>query len=250
MTNKSSIDQQQDMLAANIAAVRARITAAAQKVDRDPADITLVAVSKTKPLELVQIAYNLGMRHFGENRVQEALTKIAAFHPQDISWQMIGHLQTNKSNKVVGAFDCIHSVDSLHLAQTLQRHAEKVSQERQTAFRQPILLQVNISGENTKEGLTAEEVFTVARQIVALPNLEVQGLMTVAPLVHDPEEVRPVFRNLRLLRDRLRNEVSEGSWHHLSMGMTDDYTVAIEEGATIVRVGRAIFGEREQPPRQ
>lgn len=228
----------EEHLAANIAQVRSNIAAAAQRAGRDPDEITLVAVSKTKPVEMVQIAYNLGVTDFGENRIQEALPKIAAFHPQGLRWHMIGHLQSNKAGKVVGSFQSVQSVDGLHLAQILQRHAEEHT------LRLPVLLEVNVAGEQSKAGITPENAVAVARQISALTHLEVQGLMTVAPLVENPEQVRPVFQALRSLRDRLRNEIPECSWHHLSMGMTDDYSVAIEEGATIVRIGRAIFGER------
>ncbi|MBA2678399.1 MAG: YggS family pyridoxal phosphate-dependent enzyme [Ktedonobacteraceae bacterium] len=235
---------QEEALAENITAVREQIAEAAQRVGRSPAKVTLVAVSKTKPLELVKIAYKLGTTDFGENRVQEALTKIADFDPTGIRWHMIGHVQSNKAGKVIGSFACIHSVDSLHIAQALNQQAEKASQANATMLRQPILLQVNISGEQSKEGMSEEETPILARQIVALPHLDVQGLMTVAPLVQDPEEVRPVFRHLHELNERLRQEVAGSLWQHLSMGMTDDYRVAIEEGATIVRVGRAIFGER------
>ena len=236
MNTQPTITQSQ--LAANIAHVRNTIAEAAQRVGRTPEEITLVAVSKTKPVELVEIAYNLGVTDFGENRVQEALPKIAAFHPDGLRWHLIGHLQSNKASKVVGPFDYVQSVDSLHIAQTLNRHAGEYGK------RLRVLLQVNISGEESKEGMTATEAPELARQILALPHLEIQGLMTIAPLVQDPEEVRPVFRNLRLLRDQLRAELPDCSWQHLSMGMTDDYIVAIEEGATIVRIGRAIFGER------
>lgn len=225
-------------LAENIARVRATMARAAERVGRAPEEITLVAVSKTKPVELVQMAYQQGITNFGENRVQEALPKIAAFHPADVSWHMIGHLQTNKSGKVVGNFAIVHSVDSLHLARTLNRHAEK------QALRLPILLQVNVAGEASKEGMTPEETPALARQIAALPYLEIRGLMTIAPLVENPEEARPVFRGLRRLRDQLRDALPDVTWSELSMGMTDDYEVAIEEGATIVRVGRAIFGAR------
>jgi len=236
MNTQPTITQSQ--LAANIAHVRNTIAEAAQRVGRTPEEITLVAVSKTKPVELVEIAYNLGVTDFGENRVQEALPKIAAFHPDGLRWHLIGHLQSNKASKVVGPFDYVQSVDSLHIAQTLNRHAGEHGK------RLRVLLQINISGEESKEGMTATEAPELARQILALPHLEIQGLMTIAPLVQDPEEVRPVFRNLRLLRDQLRAELPQCSWQHLSMGMTDDYIVAIEEGATIVRIGRAIFGER------
>ena len=227
-------------MAANIAHVRSIIAQAALRVGREPEEITLVAVSKTMPVELVHMAYNLGVTDFGENRVQEALPKIAAFHPQGLRWHMIGHLQSNKAGKVVSSFYCVHSVDSLHLAQTLNKHAGEQGE------RFPVLLQINVSGEASKEGMPLAETLDLARKIVALPSIQVEGLMTIAPLVEDPEQVRPVFRKLRLLRDQLRAELPVCSWQHLSMGMTGDYSVAIEEGDTIVRIGRAIFGEREK----
>lgn len=236
MINQSAITESQ--LAASISHVRTTIAQAAQRVGRTPEEITLVAVSKTRPVGLVKIAYNLGVTDFGENRVQEALPKITMFHPEGLRWHLVGHLQSNKASKVVGSFDCVQSVDSLHVAQSLNRHAG----EHRKRLR--VLLQVNISGEESKEGMSPARTVELVRQILALPHLEIQGLMTIAPLVQDPEEVRPVFRNLRLLRDQLRDELPECSWQHLSMGMTDDYIVAIEEGATIVRIGRAIFGER------
>src|SRR2546430_3512660 len=235
-SNQSRINQEQ--LAANIAHVRSTIATAAQRAGRTPDEIMLVAVSKTMPVELVQMAYNLGVTDFGENRVQEALPKIAVFHPQGLHWHMIGHLQSNKAGKVVSPFYCVHSVDSLHLAQTLSRHAGEQGKHL------PVLLQINVSGETSKEGVPLAEASELARQIVALPHIQVEGLMTIAPLVKDPEQVRPEFRKLRLLRDQLRAELPACSWQHLSMGMTGDYSVAIEEGATIVRIGRAIFGER------
>ncbi|GCE14118.1 YggS family pyridoxal phosphate-dependent enzyme [Tengunoibacter tsumagoiensis] len=230
------LQAQYEALTTNLATVRSTIAEAALRSGRQPDAITLVAVSKTRPLEAIQVAAQAGVRDFGENRVQEALQKIAAFPTP--RWHLIGHLQSNKANKVVGAFQFIHSVDSLHLALALQRQAEKLQ------IRQSILLQVNISGETSKEGMQPDEVPGLARQIVALPNLEVQGLMTIAPRVEEPETVRPIFRALRILRDQLQQEIPDSSWSQLSMGMTDDYCVAIEEGATIVRVGRAIFGER------
>jgi pyridoxal phosphate enzyme (YggS family) len=231
---------QQELLIAQIAEVQNRIARAAERVGRDPASVTLVAVSKTRPLEAVQMAYQAGITNFGENRVQEALPKIEAFHPSSLRWHMIGHLQSNKANKVAGAFDCVQSVDSLHLAQTLSRYAAAHSPN----VRLPIFLQVDVAGEVSKEGMTIEDTPELARQIAQLPALQIEGLMTIAPLVQDAEDVRPVFRALRKLRDRLRDELPEYSWQQLSMGMTDDYQVAIEEGATIVRIGRAIFGER------
>lgn len=228
----------QELLATNIALVRSQIAEAAQRAGRRPDEIMLVAVSKTKPVAMVEMAFRLGVTDFGENRVQEALPKIAEFRPQGLRWHMIGHLQSNKAGKAVSSFDCVQSVDSLHLARLLNRHAAQLS------VRLPVLLEVNISGEESKEGMTPSEVHALAWQIVSLPHLDVQGLMTIAPLVDKAEEVRPVFRGLRELRDQLRNEVPDCAWQHLSMGMTDDYRVAIEEGATIVRIGRAIFGER------
>lgn len=227
-----------EQLAENIAAVRTHIAEAARKAGRDSQEITLVAVSKTKPIELVEVAYNLGVTDFGENRVQEALPKIEHFHPPALRWHLIGHLQSNKAGKVVEPFALVHSVDSLHLAQVLNHHAQE------NGKRLPILLQVNVAGEASKEGMAPDETPELAGQIAALPALQIEGLMTIAPLVSDPEEVRPVFRELRRLRDRLRAEIPASTWAHLSMGMTDDYRVAIEEGATIVRVGRAIFGAR------
>ena len=227
-------------MAANIEHVRSVITESALRVGRAPEEVTLVAVSKTMPVELVQMAYNLGVTDFGENRVQEALPKIAAFHPQGLRWHMIGHLQSNKAGKVVEPFYCVHSVDSLHLAQTLSRHAGELGKVL------PVLLEVNVSGEASKEGMPLGETAELARQIVDLTGIQVDGLMTIAPLVEDPEQVRPVFRELRQLRDQLRSELPQCSWQQLSMGMTGDYSVAIEEGATIVRIGRAIFGERHK----
>jgi pyridoxal phosphate enzyme (YggS family) len=237
---KDVTDLSVDQLAENIARVRTNIAEAAQKAGRDPGEVTLVAVSKTKPVELVEMAYNLGVTDFGENRVQEALPKVEHFHPQGLRWHLIGHLQSNKAGKVVGPFSYIHSVDSLHLAQILNRHA------LEEGIQLSILLQVNVAGEASKEGVAPADARVLAQQIADLPALRVEGLMTVAPLVSNPEEVRPVFRELRLLRDRLRETVPAGNWQHLSMGMTDDYAIAIEEGATLVRVGRAIFGQRPQ----
>jgi pyridoxal phosphate enzyme (YggS family) len=236
--SKEYTTDQQEVLEENISHVRANIEQAARSAGRDPADIVLVAVSKTKPLAMVRMAYDLGITNFGENKVQEALLKIAEFHPSDLHWHMIGHLQSNKVNKVVGAFDNVQSVDSLHLAEALNRSAAAHNQ------RLSVLLEVNVAAEQSKAGMLVEEVPSLAQRIVALPHLDVQGLMTVAPLVDDPEQVRPVFRALRALRDQLRTQIPQSSWQHLSMGMTDDYSIAIQEGATIVRVGRAIFGER------
>ncbi|MBX5451394.1 YggS family pyridoxal phosphate-dependent enzyme [Thermogemmatispora sp.] len=233
-------EQLQERLAANLAHVRHRIAEAAARVGRQPEEITLVAVSKTFPVEFVKVAYNLGVTDFGENRVQEALPKIAAFHPSGLRWHMVGRLQSNKAKKVAEAFDWIESLESWHSAQALSRHAGALGR------RLPVLLEVNVAGEASKGGVSPEALPDFARQVAALPQLEVQGLMTVAPLVSNAEEVRPVFRTLRELLERLRSLLPQCPWQHLSMGMTDDYWVAIEEGATIVRLGRAIFGERSR----
>jgi pyridoxal phosphate enzyme (YggS family) len=215
---------------ANVDIVRQRIEHACQRAGRSPAEITLVAVTKTVEPPAVAAAFAAGISHFGENRVQEAVTKIeqlAALTPHP-TWHMVGHLQTNKAKKAVEIFDLIQSVDSIKLAEVLSQRTPKTL---------PILLEVNIAGEDSKSGFSIDEVAPALETISGLPNIVIKGLMTIAPLVDDPEEVRPVFHKLRSLRDSLGLE-------HLSMGMTDDFEVAIEEGATMVRIGRAIFGER------
>lgn len=237
-------------IAQRIEAVHERMATAARRAGRDPAAITLVAVTKTHPPEIIAQAIAAGVRHLGENRVQEAQAKITALaaERQRVTWHLIGHLQRNKAKTAAGLFDTIHSLDSLRLAETLNRQLE--AQNR----RLPVLLQVNVSGEASKEGFDLPggpenqahlPIFLAeVKQILALAHLQVQGLMTIAPLVSDPEEARPVFATLRQLRDLLARRFPSADWHHLSMGMTDDFEVAIEEGATLVRVGRAIFGER------
>jgi pyridoxal phosphate enzyme (YggS family) len=239
-------------IAHNIAAVRERLAAAARRAGRSPDEITLIAVTKTHPAQTVGEALAAGVTDCGENRVQEAEEKIAQLPNAQTRWHLIGHLQRNKARRAAALFDLIHSLDSLKLAEALNRYvAEAVDRPLR---RLPVLLQVNVSGETTKEGFDLQgglnnraawsEFVQVARQIVALPQLEVQGLMTIAPYTEEPEAARPVFRRLRALRDELAHEVPSVTWQHLSMGMTGDFEVAIEEGATLVRVGRAIFGER------
>jgi hypothetical protein len=236
-----------------ITAVRANIAAAAARVNRDPASVTLVAVTKTHTPQTVAAAVEAGVTHLGENRVQEATRKIEALdhlHPR-VCWHLIGHLQRNKARTVANTFDLLHSLDSVRLADALHR------QHPDNAPPLPVLLQVNLSGEESKEGFdlpggtdntTRLPVFAAAvEHILALPTIAVQGLMTIAPLSTTPETARPVFRQLRLLRDWLAGQFPAADWHHLSMGMTNDYPIAIEEGATIVRIGRALFGERPPP---
>lgn len=217
-------------LEANLREVKRRVMNACQRVGRAPEEITIVAITKTVDPSVMATAFELGIRHFGESRVQEAVAKIgqlAGLEPRP-TWHLVGHLQTNKVKVAVEIFDIIHSVDSVRLAEVLSHRTQK---------RLPILLQVNLAGEASKHGFRSSEVAAALETISRLPRLEVKGLMTIAPLVADAEQARPVFRQLRFLRDSLGLE-------HLSMGMTDDFEVAIEEGATMVRIGRAIFGKR------
>ncbi len=235
--------------------VRERIARAARRAGRDPAEVTVVAVTKTVPPERIAEAYACGLRVFGENRVEEAEGKIP--HVQallgagaEIHWHMVGHLQRRKARRALALFEVIHSVDSVPLAEKLSRLAA----EHEGSVR--ILLECNISGEATKYGFPLdrweedarqrEAFFEAVARILALPGLQVLGLMTMAPIAPDPEAVRPVFRRLRALREALAARFPQASWPHLSMGMTDDFEVAIEEGATMIRLGRALFGER--PP--
>lgn len=231
-------------LAERLASVRGRIAEAAARAGRDPASVMLVAVTKTVPAEIIARAYALGVRVFGENRVQEAREKRQALALPDARWELIGHLQSNKVAWAVALFDRVQSLDNIALARLLDERAARLGRTL------PVLLEVNVAGEASKTGFALGEVPAAARAIAALPHLRPEGLMTVAPVASDPEEVRPAFRALRLLRDRLRVEVplgDDGGWPHLSMGMSDDVDVAIAEGATIVRLGRAIFGERPAP---
>ena len=248
----TSADQRDEQLAGRIAAIRARVAAAAGRAGRAPDTVQIVAVSKTMPPEAIIAAAAQGLTLFGENRVQEARDKIAAVSAArltGIRWDLIGHLQTNKAARAVELFTRVQSVDSVRLAEALSMRAHQMGRTL------PILLEVNVAGEASKSGLAPAELVGAARTIAALLNLRPEGLMTIAPLVDDPEAVRPVFRQLRALRETLRSEVplgsdgdggSDGGWPELSMGMSDDFEVAIEEGATLVRIGRALFGER--PP--
>jgi pyridoxal phosphate enzyme (YggS family) len=225
-------------IAENLQAVRERVAAACQRAGRSPDEVTIVGVSKTFPAALVAEACRAGLADVGENRVQEAAEKIPQVealgsHPR---WHLVGHLQTNKVKTALGLFDIIHSVDSLRLAEFISRQTEKAPVR--AAAPMSVLLEVNVGGEASKFGFSPEEAGRTLEQIARLPGLVVQGLMTVAPFVDDPEVVRPSFRELRRLRDAL-------GLQHLSMGMTDDFEVAVEEGATMVRIGRAIFGPRE-----
>jgi pyridoxal phosphate enzyme (YggS family) len=227
-----------DELIERIRQVRLQVEAAAARSGRSADTVTIIAVSKTVPAERVARAYQMGLKVFGENRVQEAREKIAALPYPLIRWHLIGHLQTNKAARAVELFHLIHSVDSARLAEALERSAAA----RQKT--QPVLLQVNVAGEASKEGVSVAGLPALAEAVLRQPHLQVQGLMTIAPYTEQPETVRPVFRRLREVRDELRERFPQGNWTELSMGMSGDYLVAIEEGATMVRIGRAIFGER------
>jgi PLP dependent protein len=225
-------------IAANLAAVRARLDRAAERAGRDPASVTLVGVSKTMPPERLRAAYDAGLRHFGENRVQEGVAKVDELAFPDATWHLIGHLQTNKARPAARAFDIVHSVDSDRVAEALSREADKLGRDLR------VLLEVNYGGEESKFGVEPSAALPLAQLTAGLPRLHLVGLMTVAPHVADPEDVRPIFRGMREIGDRIRAVLAHSGEWHLSMGMTNDFEVAVQEGATIVRVGRAIFGER------
>ena len=218
-------------IGANIEQVRERIACACQRVGRSPDEVTIVAVTKMVEPSAIATAFKLGIRHFGENRVQEAVEKIRqlTWLEAQPTWHMVGHLQTNKVKVAVELFDIIHSIDSVRLAEVISRCTQRTL---------PVLLEVNVSGEASKGGFSVVEVASALEAISRFPRLEIKGLMTIAPMVADAEQVRPVFQKLCLLRDSLGLE-------HLSMGMTDDFEVAVEEGATMLRIGRAIFGKGE-----
>ncbi|HKQ36965.1 MAG TPA: YggS family pyridoxal phosphate-dependent enzyme [Verrucomicrobiae bacterium] len=220
----------------NLRNLRERIESACARVRRNPTDVTLVAVSKSQPPEAVRAAIDLGQLIFGENRVQEAKAKIP-LSPGRARWHMIGHLQSNKARDAVGLFSMIQSVDSLHLAQELEKWAEKQAKTL------PVLLEVNIAGESSKFGYEPDAAVRELSRINDLRHLEVHGLMTIAPYTSDPEKVRPVFRKLRELKSECE-QVLGAPLQHLSMGMSGDFEVAIEEGATMVRIGTALFGAR------
>ena len=239
-------------IARNLEQVRERMAGATLRAGRDPAQVTLVAVTKTRPVEEVLDAFEAGVLHVGENRVEEAAPKIpavrAALPATQPIWHMVGHIQSRKAGDVVALFDYAHSVDRLKTARRLSRFACEAGRVL------PVLVECNVSGEGAKFGFDLhgwerdeprrEAFYAAVEEMLALPGLGVEGLMTMAPLVADPETVRPVFASLRALLDALRERFPTQDWRHLSMGMTDDFEVAIEEGATMVRVGRAIFGPR------
>lgn len=231
VANKMSVAQ-------NISDIRERIAAACKRAGRQPHEVTLIAITKTQPVPVIREAVNAGIKVLGENRVQEAEDKVPNLGAE-VSWHLVGHLQTNKVKKALSLFSVIQSVDSLRLAQEIQRHADA---SKQTVR---VFIEVNTSGEATKFGIEPKLAPELAKRIAEFPNLRLAGLMTIGALTAQTEIIRSCFQRLRELRD----EISETNAPHndfldLSMGMTDDFEIAIEEGSTMVRIGRAIFGER------
>ncbi len=237
---------------ANIAAVRMRIAAAAERAGRNPADVQIVAVTKTHGVDVIRAAYEAGLRHFGENRVEEAEEKIAAARadlPADVVWHMVGHIQSRKTADVAALFEWVHSVDRFKVGRRLSEAALRLGRTLD------VLLEVNLSGEASKfgydlsrwpdEAAQGEAFFSEVARLLELPYLRWQGLMTIAPYTADAETVRPIFRRLRWLRHALCSRFPALEWPHLSMGMSGDFEVAVEEGATMVRIGTALFGPRD-----
>jgi len=228
------------VIAERVAAVRERIARAAERASRPPADVTLVAVSKTHPAEAVRAAFAAGLRDFGENRVQEAEPKIAETSElAGARWHLVGHLQSNKARRAAALFGLVQSIDSVEIAERLARAGEESGREVRG------LVEVDLAGEATKYGLPEAELLPALQALRGRAGLRLEGLMVLPPLLEDPEAVRPFFRRLRALRDRALGEglIAAGE---LSMGMSHDFEAAVEEGATLVRVGTAIFGERRQ----
>ena len=229
-------------IAERLASIRQRIEAAAHRGGRTPSEIGLVAVSKGVEPGRIEEAYACGLRIFGENRVQELVAKVEALQGRGLDaleWHMVGHLQRNKARNVARHVTLLHSLDSLALAQELDRHLSRLGRTLD------VLVEVNVSGEPTKWGVRPDEAPALVRAVAAVPTLRVVGLMTVGPLTDDQQAVRAAFRSLRLLRDRIREEGWAGpDFVHLSMGMSSDFEVAIEEGATLIRIGTALFGPR------
>lgn len=227
------------MIKEQLAEVEQHIQSACIRSGRKREDVTLIAVSKTKPVETLQEAYDAGVRIFGENKVQELVDKYEML-PKDIHWHMIGHLQTNKVKYIVDKVDCIHSVDSLKLAEVIEKEAAKKN------CRVNILIEVNVAQEESKFGISINEVFPLIEKVATFPHICVQGLMTIAPFVENAEENRTIFERLHNLSvDIMSKNIDNVNVSVLSMGMTNDYEVAIEEGAAMIRVGTGIFGKRD-----
>ena len=227
------------MVKENLMEVESRVQAACRRAGRPREDVLLIAVSKTKPVELIREVMETGTRDFGENKVQEMCNKIEEIK-EPLNWHLIGHLQRNKVKYIVDKACLIHSVDSIRLAEEIQKEAVKKGVSKVS-----VLIEVNMAQEESKDGIAASETEALVREIAKLPNLQIRGLMTIAPFVENPEENRVHFQAMRRLRDQLKDMNIPGvEMTELSMGMTNDFEVAIEEGATMIRVGTAIFGER------
>lgn len=227
------------MVKENLMEVESRVQAACRRAGRPREDVLLIAVSKTKPVELIREVMETGTRDFGENKVQEMCNKIEEIK-EPLNWHLIGHLQRNKVKYIVDKACLIHSVDSIRLAEEIQKEAVKKGVSKVS-----VLIEVNMAQEESKDGISASETEALVREIAKLPNLQIRGLMTIAPFVENPEENRVHFQAMRRLRDQLKDMNIPGvEMTELSMGMTNDFEVAIEEGATMIRVGTAIFGER------
>jgi PLP dependent protein len=226
------------MIADNLDEVRRKIDLACERVGRDPKEVTLIAVSKTKPVSMLEEAYAHGCRDFGENWVQEITEKVTVF-PEDIKWHMIGHLQRNKVKYIIDKVFLIHSVDSVRLAEEIEKQAEKHNTDVD------VLIEVNMAEEESKFGLKKDEVIQMVKECAKLPHVHIKGLMTIAPYVENPEDNRQYFKAIRELSvDISKENIDNVDMDFLSMGMTGDYEVAVEEGANLVRVGTGIFGER------
>ncbi len=229
------------MLKDNLQSVEERVRQACDRAGRKREEVQLIAVSKTKPAEMIREIYDEGIRDFGENHPQEIRDKVPVL-PEDIRWHMIGHLQKNKIKYIIERCCMVHSVDSLSLAEEIGKAAVKCGRLM------PVLIEINIAGEETKNGISPEETETFIRQAARFPGIQIQGLMTIAPFTEDAQENRPVFREMKkLFVDIEGKNIDNVFMRHLSMGMTGDFEVAIEEGATMIRVGTAIFGARDYP---
>lgn len=227
-----------NMIKENLEQVEKNIREACKRAGRKREEVTLIAVSKTKPNSMIEEAYETGIREFGENKVQELCSKYDTL-PEDIHWHLIGHLQRNKVKQVIGKATLIHSVDSLRLAQTIEEEAAKKD------IIVPILIEVNVAEEESKFGLSVAETLPLIEEISKMDHIQIEGLMTIAPFVQNADENRPIFKKLfQLSVDITSKKVDNVNMNVLSMGMTGDYQVAIEEGATLIRVGTGIFGER------
>ena len=228
------------MIAENVGHIRHRMARACSRAGRKPENVCLIAVAKTFPAEAIQEVVTAGIRDIGENYVQELLAKREALPDPEIRWHFVGHLQSNKVKNIVSWVHAIHTIDSARLGEQVSKRAGENN------HRTDILVEVNTSGESTKFGVTPDEAVPLAKSLLELPNVRLLGLMTIGPLQPDPEASRPAFRRLRLLGDALKEQGIP--LEHLSMGMTNDFEVAIEEGATMIRIGTAIFGKRTKRP--